>query len=133
MSTTAIPSGFRALSPEETEVVTGGFYPGYGWLTFNGSKYEFIGGGFGSTSATGNPLKFPADFNLEAFQAQMAALAAWLDAGMPFPQIDLGPGIEPSPTAPPIMSGPEPATGGSAPAGSASGGSWDWDANVHLQ
>ncbi len=131
MSTTAIPSGFRALSPEETDAVSGGrfisFYDGKIW-----------GGGFGDTSAVSNPFKsLDALFTPEG-QAAMAALLAWLQAGAPMPQpIDFGPGIQPSPTAPPIMSAPGTATGTAAPAPAPSG-TWTWgggsgDAHTHLQ
>jgi hypothetical protein len=126
MSTNSNPSGFRTLSPEETDAVSGGTI----FVTLSGGRISTIGGGFGETSASGNPMKFPADFNLETFQAQMAALAAWLEAGAPFPQFELDAPIQPSETAPPIMVSPAPSAGGeSAPMPTGAGG---WDPNLHM-
>ena len=135
-STSASPSGFRALSPEETEAVTGGRIARSVIILFSDGKISFPGGGFGDTSAVGNPLKSLDDLYTPEGQAGLAALAAWIQAGAPWPPvIDLSPGIQPSPTAPPIMSAPGTSAGTAAPP--APSGSWTWgggwDANIHLQ
>lgn len=99
---TLTPGGFRSLTPGELDAVSGGFT--FVSLSSSGTVSVF-GGGYGDKSLSSDPFKSLVKLYTVEGQAQLAALVAWLEAGAPFPELNLE-GVELVPNDTPIPSAP---------------------------